>query len=62
MYGIHGEHTLEEIELTHLCGYMNSKPVRIGNGAYNQVQLDIYGELLDTVYLSVSTPGEQNTH
>ena len=83
MYGLHGEHKLEELELNHLSGYMNSKPVRIGNGAYDQVrrtateverygslytlaqanllilcsitlqvQLDIYGELLDTVYLS----------
>jgi GH15 family glucan-1,4-alpha-glucosidase len=52
MYGLHGEHKLEELELDHLAGYMDSKPVRIGNGAYNQVQLDIYGELLDTVYLS----------
>lgn len=52
MYGLHGEHKLEELELDHLSGYMNSKPVRIGNGAYDQVQLDIYGELLDTVYLS----------
>jgi len=52
MYGLHGEHKLEELELDHLAGYMDSKPVRIGNGAYDQVQLDIYGELLDTVYLS----------
>lgn len=52
MYGLHGEHKLEELELDHLSGYMDSKPVRIGNGAYDQVQLDIYGELLDTVYLS----------
>lgn len=52
MYGIHGEHTLEEICLAHLSGYRNSRPVRTGNGAYNQFQLDIYGELLDTVYLS----------
>lgn len=52
MYGLHGEHKLEELELNHLSGYMDSKPVRIGNGAYDQVQLDIYGELLDTVYLS----------
>lgn len=37
MYGLHGEHKLEELELNHLSGYMNSKPVRIGNGAYDQV-------------------------
>lgn len=41
MYGLHGEHKLEELELDHLTGYMNSKPVRIGNGAYDQVQLVI---------------------
>jgi len=52
MYGIHGEHELTEITLDHFEGYKKSSPVRIGNGAYDQVQLDIYGELLDTVYLS----------
>jgi GH15 family glucan-1,4-alpha-glucosidase len=51
MYGIHGEHKLTEYTLDHLSGYRNSKPVRIGNGAYNQLQLDIYGELMDAVYL-----------
>ncbi len=52
MYGIDGRHELEEVELSHLRGYMNSRPVRIGNGAYDQLQLDIYGELMDAVYLS----------
>lgn len=51
MYGIHGETKLTEQHLDHLSGYKNSKPVRIGNGAYNQLQLDIYGELMDAVYL-----------
>ena len=51
MYGIDGRHKLTEISLDHLSGYMNSKPVRIGNGAYDQLQLDIYGELMDSVYL-----------
>lgn len=51
MYGIDGRHQLEEEELDHLEGYMKSRPVRIGNGAYNQLQLDIYGELMDSVYL-----------
>jgi GH15 family glucan-1,4-alpha-glucosidase len=51
MYGIDGRHELEEIELNHLEGYMKSTPVRIGNGAYDQLQLDIYGELMDSVYL-----------
>ncbi len=51
MYGIDGRHNLDEEELNHLDGYMGSKPVRIGNGAYRQLQLDIYGELMDSVYL-----------
>ncbi|GHA65504.1 glycoside hydrolase family 15 protein [Pontibacter akesuensis] len=51
MYSIDGRKELTEIELNHLEGYMGSKPVRIGNGAYDQIQLDIYGELLDSVYL-----------
>ena len=51
MYGIDGRHDLPEEELDHLEGYVNSKPVRIGNGAYDQLQLDIYGELMDSVYL-----------
>ena len=52
MYGINGEHSLVEKELRHLEGYRGSAPVRIGNGAYNQLQLDIYGELMDSVYLA----------
>ncbi|MBT3360254.1 MAG: glycoside hydrolase family 15 protein [Rhodospirillales bacterium] len=51
MYGIDGRHELTEETLDHLDGYMGSKPVRVGNAAYNQLQLDIYGELLDAVYL-----------
>ena len=51
MYGIDGRHTLTEESLDHLDGYKGSKPVRVGNGAYNQLQLDIYGELMDSVYL-----------
>ena len=51
MYGIDGRHNLAEETLDHLEGYKGSRPVRIGNGAYNQLQLDIYGELLDSVYL-----------
>ena len=51
MYGIDGRHELEESILDHLEGYRGSSPVRIGNGAYDQLQLDIYGELLDSVYL-----------
>ncbi|MFB3060171.1 MAG: glycoside hydrolase family 15 protein, partial [Candidatus Binatia bacterium] len=51
MYGIDGRHTLTEESLDHLDGYKGSRPVRVGNGAYNQLQLDIYGELMDSVYL-----------
>ncbi len=51
MYGIDGRHTLTEEVLDHLEGYKASSPVRAGNGAYNQMQLDIYGELMDSVYL-----------
>lgn len=51
MYGIGGAHDLEEIHLDHLEGYRGSRPVRIGNGAYRQNQLDIYGEMMDSVYL-----------
>lgn len=51
MYGIDGKHRLLEERLDHLEGYKGSRPVRIGNGAYNQLQLDIYGELMDSVYL-----------
>jgi GH15 family glucan-1,4-alpha-glucosidase len=51
MYSIDGSRQLEEKELTHFEGYRQSRPVRIGNNAYNQLQLDIYGELMDAVYL-----------
>jgi GH15 family glucan-1,4-alpha-glucosidase len=51
MYGLDGHKHLEEENLNHLAGYRNSRPVRIGNAAYGQLQLDIYGELMDSVYL-----------
>jgi len=51
MYGIDGRRELTEDSLDHLDGYRGSRPVRIGNAAYDQLQLDIYGELLDAVYL-----------
>lgn len=51
MYGLDGRHELTEETLPHLEGYMGSRPVRIGNGAWDQLQLDIYGELMDSVYL-----------
>jgi GH15 family glucan-1,4-alpha-glucosidase len=51
MYTIDGKHDLTEITLDHLEGYRQSGPVRIGNGAYKQNQLDIYGELMDAIYI-----------
>ncbi|RRA50243.1 glycoside hydrolase family 15 protein [Acidipila sp. EB88] len=52
MYRSDGTSDLEETELSHLAGYRDSRPVRIGNGANSQLQLDIYGEVMDAVYLS----------
>ena len=51
MLGIRGEHDLTERTLDHLRGWRGSRPVRIGNGAWNQRQLDVYGELMGAVYL-----------
>src|SRR4051794_18660112 len=50
MYGIGGEHDLSERSLEHLRGWRDSQPVRVGNGAWNQVQLDVYGELLNAMH------------
>jgi GH15 family glucan-1,4-alpha-glucosidase len=52
MYGIAGERRLTEFELAELPGYEGSRPVRIGNAASEQLQLDVYGELLDSAYLA----------
>ena len=51
MYGIDGEARLEERVLDHLSGYEGARPVRVGNGAYNQEQHDVWGAVLDSVYL-----------
>jgi GH15 family glucan-1,4-alpha-glucosidase len=51
MYTIHGGRDMPETELDHLEGYRRSGPVRVGNGAYQQQQLDVYGELLDAVWV-----------
>jgi GH15 family glucan-1,4-alpha-glucosidase len=51
LYDIDGNRPTDEVELDHLSGYRNSKPVRVGNAAVDQLQLDIYGELIDSVYL-----------
>ena len=58
MYGIDGRRGLDESTLSHLSGYEHSRPVRIGNAAYDQLQLDIYGELLDAVYLITERTGD----
>ena len=51
MYGLHGEHRLDEYELDWLPGYEGSAPVRVGNAASGQFQLDVYGETLASLYL-----------
>ena len=51
LYRIDGERELPETFLKHFEGYKNSRPVRIGNGAYDQLQLDIYGELMDSIFI-----------
>ena len=50
MFGVGGEHDLTERTLAHLSGWKNSSPVRVGNGAWNQRQIDVYGELLGAAY------------
>jgi GH15 family glucan-1,4-alpha-glucosidase len=50
MYGVAGERRLPEFELSWLPGYENSRPVRVGNAAVRQLQLDVYGEVMDTLY------------
>ena len=52
MYGVAGERALPEFELRHLMGYENSRPVRIGNAAAEQLQLDVYGEVMDAMHVA----------
>jgi GH15 family glucan-1,4-alpha-glucosidase len=54
LYGINGEHEQNETELKHLKGYRDSRPVRVGNAAATQKQLDVYGELVQCIYLYVT--------
>jgi GH15 family glucan-1,4-alpha-glucosidase len=61
MYGITGERRLEERELDWLAGFAGSKPVRIGNAASSQVQLDVYGEVMDALYLTRVHGGEKSS-
>jgi len=56
MYGIGGEHDLAERELDHLTGWRGSRPVRVGNGAWNQRQLDVFGELLGAAWMLREQP------
>jgi GH15 family glucan-1,4-alpha-glucosidase len=58
MFGIGGERDLTERELAHLSGWRDSRPVRVGNGAWNQRQLDVYGELLGAAQRLVEQLGE----
>lgn len=60
MYGIQGERELAETDLDHLEGYMGSKHVRIGNGAHDQIQLDVYGEMLDLAQVRIRLGGRLN--
>ncbi len=63
MYGVGGERRLTELELDWLPGYEQSSPVRTGNGAHSQLQLDVYGELLDVLWQATraGTPPSENT-
>ncbi|UCJ14654.1 glycoside hydrolase family 15 protein [Pseudomonas sp. MM211] len=61
LYSLRGQHELPETSLDHLAGHGGAQPVRIGNEAHDQVQLDIFGELLDAVYLA-NKYGEAISH
>lgn len=60
MYGIGGERDLSERSLSHLAGWRDSRPVRIGNAAWTQVQLDVYGELLNSAWVLRDVAGPYN--
>jgi GH15 family glucan-1,4-alpha-glucosidase len=62
MYGIAGERELSEAELSWLPGYENSQPVRVGNGAASQLQLDVYGEVTEALHLAHMTGLSRNDH
>src|SRR6202007_868034 len=58
MYGTEGQRQLEEIELDWLAGYEGSRPVRVGNAAAKQFQLDVYGEVAGVAYATAMATGE----
>jgi GH15 family glucan-1,4-alpha-glucosidase len=58
MFGVHGERDLTERELPNLAGWRGSRPVRVGNGAWQQRQLDVYGEMLAAAYRLADQLGE----
>ncbi len=62
MYGVGGERQLDEAELDHLSGYDGASPVRIGNDAYSQQQHDVWGALLDSIYLHTKSRDQLPEH
>jgi GH15 family glucan-1,4-alpha-glucosidase len=62
MYGVAGERRLEEYELDWLPGYEGSRPVRVGNSAAKQLQLDVYGEVSDSLYLALNSGIQPERH
>lgn len=63
MYGVAGERRLTELEVAWLPGYEGSRPVRVGNAAYHQYQLDVYGEIMDVLHLArrIGLPPDENS-
>ena len=62
MYGLAGERRIEEYELTWLPGFEGSRPVRVGNAASTQRQLDVYGEVLDAAYQTCASGGKNSAY
>jgi GH15 family glucan-1,4-alpha-glucosidase len=62
MYGVEGERRLPELELDWLSGYEGSRPVRVGNAAVDQLQLDVYGEVMDVLHLACLSGCDLDTH
>ncbi|MDA8309543.1 MAG: glycoside hydrolase family 15 protein [Actinomycetota bacterium] len=62
MYGVEGERRLSELELDWLSGYEGSRPVRVGNAAVDQLQLDVYGEAMDVLHLACLSGCDLDSH